>query len=95
MADSNSLFNALADNTRRDILKMLRKKDMTPSEILTSFSITKPSLSHHLDILKKADLVFTTRNGQNIIYAINTSVFEEVMSLFFDIFGENSKIKKK
>lgn len=91
MANQNSIFQALADPTRREILKMLKKEDMTPGQIIEKFEITKPSLSHHLDILKKADLVDTERKGQNIIYSLNVSVFEEMTSLFFNIFG---KIKK-
>ncbi len=88
MINQNSIFQALADKTRREILKMLRIKDMTPGEIIINFNITKPSLSHHLDILKKADLVITERQGQNIYYSLNVSVFEEVTAFILDLFGK-------
>jgi DNA-binding transcriptional ArsR family regulator len=71
-------FQALSDQTRQQILTLLKKKDMTAGEIGSNFSITAPSLSHHLTILKQADLVSSRRNGQEIIYSLNLSVFEEV-----------------
>lgn len=86
MANQNSVFKALADPTRREILKMLRKDDLTPGDMIEKFNITKPSLSHHLDILKNAELVVTERKGQKIFYSLNISVFEELTGLFFDFF---------
>ena len=53
----NKLFKALNDETRRKILELLRKKDMTAGEIADQFNMTKPSISHHLDLLKQSDLV--------------------------------------
>jgi ArsR family transcriptional regulator, arsenate/arsenite/antimonite-responsive transcriptional repressor len=88
MSRQNSFFNALSDPTRRDILKMLRARDMTPGEIITKFSMTKPSLSHHLEILKNAGLVIAERKGQHIVYSLNISVLDEVVSVFMDIFGK-------
>lgn len=88
MKNSNSLFQALADPTRRAILKMLQEKDMYPGDIIVHFNITKPSLSHHLDILKSSDLVVTERRGQNILYSLNVSVFEETVALLMDLFGK-------
>jgi ArsR family transcriptional regulator, arsenate/arsenite/antimonite-responsive transcriptional repressor len=83
----NSLFHALADPTRREILKLLQKGDSTPGEIGEHFTITRPSLSHHLDILKRAHLVITERQGQRINYSLNVSVFEEVAALMMDLFN--------
>lgn len=77
----NDAWKALADPTRREILSMLRKGDMNAGEISEKFDISKPSVSNHLSILKDAGLVDTTRKGQNIIYSINTSVFEDIMSV--------------
>lgn len=74
-------WNALADPTRRRILKMLRKRDMNAGEIADEFEMTKPSISHHLTVLKQAGLVESEKSGQNQIYSINTSVLEDVMSL--------------
>ncbi|NLY50854.1 MAG: winged helix-turn-helix transcriptional regulator, partial [Firmicutes bacterium] len=53
----NLMFKALADPTRRSILDLLRKGDLTAGEIAANFNISKPSISHHLSILKQADLV--------------------------------------
>jgi ArsR family transcriptional regulator, arsenate/arsenite/antimonite-responsive transcriptional repressor len=94
MNRAGSFFNALSDQTRREILKMLREGDMTPGEIITNFSISKPSLSHHLEILKNADLVITERKGQNIVYSLNLSVLDEVTAAFIDIFGTIRKRSK-
>lgn len=74
----NETFNALSDPTRRKILDLLKKKDMPAGEIGKNFKITLPSLSHHLNILKQTNLVSSQRDGQQIIYSLNLSVFEEV-----------------
>ncbi len=57
----NTLFKALNDNTRREILELLREKDLTAGEIADQFNISKPSISHHLDLLKQAGLVESTK----------------------------------
>jgi len=75
----NNAFKALSDPTRRKILELLSEKDMTAGEIADCFNMTKPSISHHLSILKNANLVIHGRNGQNIIYSLNITVFQEVM----------------
>ncbi len=84
----DSLFKALADPNRRKIIQLLKKKDMSVSDLLQRFDFTQASLSHHLDILKRADLVVTERQGQFIIYSLNTSVFEETTAAFLDLFGK-------
>ncbi len=75
----NIFFKALNDSTRREILELLNKGDMTAGEIADRFSMTKPSISHHLDLLKQAGLVVSIRKGQYIKYAINTTVFDGVV----------------
>lgn len=79
-------FQAFGDPNRRKILELLKKKDMAVSEIAKSFNITLPSLSHHLNILKQSDLVTSQRRGQEIIYSLNLSVFEEVSKLLIKFF---------
>jgi len=74
----NITFQALSDPTRRRILELLKKKDMAAGEIGKNFNIALPSLSHHLNVLKQADLVTYRRRGQELIYSLNLSVFEEV-----------------
>ena len=75
----NILFKALNDKTRRDILELLRKKDLTAGEIAENFKISKPSISHHLDLLKQAGLLEAVKEGQFIYYSLNTSVLDEIL----------------
>ena len=75
------VWKALADPTRRRILELLRKGDMNAGDIAAQFDFSKPTISNHLNVLKSADLVDSTKKGQNIIYSINTSVFEDIMSV--------------
>ncbi|MCH9822647.1 MAG: autorepressor SdpR family transcription factor [Bacteroidetes bacterium] len=78
----NKLFKALNDTTRREILDKLREGDMTAGEIADLFNISKPSISHHLDILKQAELVESHRNGQFIHYSLNTAVMDDIINWF-------------
>ncbi|MDB9725885.1 autorepressor SdpR family transcription factor [Salibacteraceae bacterium] len=78
----NKLFKALNDTTRREILDKLREGDMTAGEIADLFNISKPSISHHLDILKQAELVESHRNGQFIHYSLNTTVMDDIINWF-------------
>lgn len=75
----NSIFKALNDETRREILELLKVKDLSAGEIADYFTISKPSISHHLDILKQADLISSEKKGQFVIYSLNTSVMEDVL----------------
>jgi|SRR5690554_1062530 len=75
----NYIFKALNDETRRQILELLREKDMSAGDIAEKFNISKPSISHHLELLKKADLITQEKKGQFIIYSINTSVLDEIL----------------
>ena len=78
----NKLFKALNDNTRREILDKLREGDMTAGEIADMFDISKPSISHHLDILKQAELLESHRNGQFIHCSLNTTVMDDIINWF-------------
>lgn len=78
-------FKALADPTRRHILELLAQGDLTAGEIAAHFSMTKPSVSHHLNILKTAGLVCDQRSGQNIVYSVNLTVFQELIKWFYDV----------
>ena len=75
----NILFKALNDKTRREILELLRTGDMTAGEIADKFSISKPSISHHLDLLRQAGLVHSVKEGQFINYSLNTTVMDELI----------------
>ena len=71
-------FAALSDPNRQKILDLLKKQEMPVSEIAAHLNITLPTLSHHLDTLKRAGLVSGRRDGQKILYSLNLSVFEEI-----------------
>lgn len=86
-------FKALADPTRRHILELLADGDLTAGEIAAHFTMAKPSISHHLNILKGAGLVSDERRGQNIVYSVNMTVFQELMKWFYD-FGAEPGDKK-
>jgi ArsR family transcriptional regulator len=83
----NLAFKAIADPTRREILRMLRTDEMTAGELAERFDMTKPSMSHHFAVLKEAGLVTTRREGQMIWYALNTTVVEDVLAWAVDLAG--------
>ena len=75
----NDVFKALNDPTRREILKMLRQQDMTAGDIAAKFEMTAPSISHHLDKLKRAGLVTMVKQGQFVLYSINTTIVDDLL----------------
>jgi DNA-binding transcriptional ArsR family regulator len=81
------VFKALSDPTRREILRLLGHGEKTAGELAESFDMTKPSMSHHFAVLKEAELVSSRRDGQQIYYALNTTVLEDVMARIWDLFG--------
>jgi DNA-binding transcriptional ArsR family regulator len=87
---SNSVFKALADPTRRQILRMLNgRPEMSAGEIAEAFEISAPSMSHHFNVLKEADLVSTRRQGQQILYSLNTTVVQDLVGLLYEMFGKD------
>lgn len=80
------VLEAISDPTRRSILDLLKQGEMTAGELGAHFDISGPSMSHHLNKLKAADLVITRRNGQSIYYTINTSVFEDAAQFVVSFF---------
>jgi DNA-binding transcriptional ArsR family regulator len=75
----NTIFKALNDKTRRDILELLRAGDLSAGAIAEHFQVSFPTISHHLDLLKQAGLVHTERSGQFIYYSLNTTVMDELI----------------
>ena len=75
----NLIFKALNDQTRRDILELLQQSDLTAGEIAEQFHISFPSISHHLELLKRADLVHARKEGQYMYYSLNTTVVDEII----------------
>jgi ArsR family transcriptional regulator len=87
----NIVFKALNDPTRREILEMLKEKDLTAGEIAGQFHISKPSISHHLDLLRQAGLVESVKEGQFIYYSLNTTVVDEILRWFLQFKGKKNK----
>lgn len=90
-------FKALADPTRRRILELLAQGDLTGRGDRRTFDMTKPSVSHHLNILRSAALITDERRGQNIVYSVNLTVFQELMKWFYDcglVKGDDSNEKE-
>ncbi|MGA9227848.1 MAG: autorepressor SdpR family transcription factor [Mesobacillus sp.] len=79
----NEAFKALSDPTRRKILDLLKERDLTAGEIADHFNISKPSISQHLKLLKHAGLIQDEKQGQFIIYSLNITVFQELISWAF------------
>ena len=92
--EMNIAFKALDDPTRRKILELLRVKDMTAGEIANAFEISKPSISHHLDLLRQADMVVSIKEGQFLRYSLNTTVFDGIMKWMLDI-SQKKEIKTR
>lgn len=84
----SNVFKAISDPTRREILKLLNKKDLSAGEIAEHFSISKPAITKHLNILKEAELISSEKKSKFVIYSINVSVLQEVLIGFANIFDE-------
>jgi len=81
----NSVFKALADPTRREILRLLTRGELTAGTLAEQFDMTRPTVSHHFHVLKEADLIRSRREGQQIYYALNTTVVQDVLTWAMDL----------
>jgi DNA-binding transcriptional ArsR family regulator len=92
----NAVFQALSDPTRREILRLLRKREMTAGEIAERFSLARSTLSGHFNILRNAGLIVSEKNGTSIVYSLNVSVVEQAMTAMMDLLdvGKPSKRSK-
>lgn len=88
----NSFFKALNDPTRRVILELLKERDLPAGEIADKFNISKPSISHHLDLLRQANLVTSRKEGQFVYYSINLTVIDELVKWFIQFSKPVKKI---
>jgi DNA-binding transcriptional ArsR family regulator len=86
----NEAFKALADPTRREILRLLRQGEMTAGELAGHFEdkMAKPSVSHHFAVLREADLISSRREGQQIYYSLNTTVVEDLLTIIWALFED-------
>jgi len=84
----NDAFKALSDPTRREILRLLSQGELTAGDLSGRFDMSKPSVSHHFSVLKEADLIRSRRDGQKIIYSLNTTVAQDMVAWLWDLFGK-------
>jgi ArsR family transcriptional regulator len=84
-------LRALGDPTRREILRALRGGDLTAGEIAGRFPMTAASVSHHLSVLKEAGLVRSERNGRNLVYSLETTVFQEFLQQMLELLGKGEE----
>ena len=90
-----SPWKAISDDRRREILLLLKKKDMVPTEIAEHFNFTLPALSSHLHILKEADLITEKKHGKNRFYSLNRDKTLELVEFFEDMYDYNLKSLKE
>ena len=95
MSSQQTVWKALADPTRRGIIRTLKEGSKTAGDIADEFPMTRASLSHHFNALKAADLVRTERRGQHIVYSLNTSVLDEVAAILMDLFASGNTDDKE
>jgi DNA-binding transcriptional ArsR family regulator len=81
-------IRALSDPTRREIVRLLRAGDLTAGDIAAHFPITGASVSHHLAVLKEAQLVQAVREGRTIVYSLNSTVLQDFIGELLGFFGE-------
>ena len=87
MSPVNDVFQALSDPTRREILRLLRRRDMTAGEIAEAFPLAFSTMSGHFRVLKHAGLVVTERQGTKIVYSLNISALEEAVAAVMEFAG--------
>ncbi|HYY67998.1 MAG TPA: metalloregulator ArsR/SmtB family transcription factor [Nitrososphaeraceae archaeon] len=90
-----SPWKAISDDGRREILLLLKKKDMIPTQIAEHFNFTLPALSSHLRILKDADLITEKKQGKNRFYSLNRKRTLELVNFFEDMYDYNLKSLKE
>ncbi|ADV67245.1 autorepressor SdpR family transcription factor [Deinococcus maricopensis] len=85
----NDVFKALADPTRREILRALKQGEKSAGELAALFPLNKSTLSGHFNVLKAADLVITEKRGTTVIYRLHTTVFEDVLASLLHLFSRD------
>lgn len=88
---SDDFFQALASPYRREIIRLLKWKNLSAGEIAERFDISQPSISRHLDVLKRAGIVTAERRANQIIYSLNLSVAQEILMEMTELFGRKEE----
>jgi DNA-binding transcriptional ArsR family regulator len=91
----NAVFQALSDPTRREILRLLRKRGMSAGEIAERFPLARSTLSGHFTILKNAGLIVAEKNGTSIVYSLNESVVEQTLGAIMDLLDVGKATNKR
>jgi DNA-binding transcriptional ArsR family regulator len=95
MSDLSKTLAALSDETRRRILTLLRAGSKSAGEIAAEFSLSKPTISHHLKVLDEAGLVRSERRGTSIVYTLQSNVIEDLAQAVLELSAESSRRKTK
>jgi ArsR family transcriptional regulator, arsenate/arsenite/antimonite-responsive transcriptional repressor len=90
----NEVFQALADPTRREILKLLRARDMTAGEIADQFPLARSTLSGHFNVLRHAGLIVAEKNGTSIVYSLNVSAVEQALGAMLEVLDVGKKSQR-
>lgn len=90
----NEAFVALSDPTRREILRLLRQKDMTAGELCDHFDLARSTLSGHFTVLKHAGLIVAEKSGTTITYSLNMSSVESLLGSVMDLLSTSPTTKK-
>jgi DNA-binding transcriptional ArsR family regulator len=90
----NEVFKALADPTRREVLRLLGSGEKSAGELAERFDMTKPTMSHHFSVLKDADLIASRRDGTTIYYSLNTTVVQDVMSWAMELAKRSDRTRR-
>lgn len=88
---SGDIFTALADPTRREILRLLRGRDMTAGGIAERFDLARSTLSGHFTVLREAGLIVAERQGTTIVYSANVSALEEALAAVMGLLGKRAR----
>ena len=92
---NDEFYQASANPYRREIIKMLKWKNLSAGEIAEHFDISQPSISRHLDVLKRAEIVTTERKANQMIYSLNLSVMDEMYIQLSDLLNMRLDNKKQ
>ena len=90
-----NVFDALGDDTRRAILRVLADGEKSAGEIAEAFHLTKPTLSHHFRVLRAANLVRSERRGTSIVYTLQSNVVEDAARVLFDLLEPAARSSRK
>ena len=93
MQESDSAFRALSDRTRREILRLLSARPHTVGALVERFDLSQPAISRHLAVLRQAGLVLAERQGQNVVYTLDSTVFQDLVRALLELAGKKRNSK--